>query len=137
MDNNANLNGTLVLVRPDLTIDPAEGHGKLAIVTYDRQQANEVYVNFDNGREAVYPPEFLLRLKDKNTIFSDLKANGTAMPLDRFKDLYKIGLLLDRGTNTAQWQALELAGKNPAIWDQALQPARVAEKQVLAKTYSR
>jgi hypothetical protein len=135
--NNENLNGTLVLVRPDLTIDPASRQGKVAIVTYDREQSKEVYVSFNNGREAMYPPEFLLKLKDKQTILNDLTANGRSMPLDNFKDLYKISLLLDRGTNIAQWQALEIAGNNPAIWDKALQPAKLVEKLTLDKAYTR
>lgn len=135
--NNESLNGTLVLVRPDLTVDPANGQGKVAIVTYDREQSKEVYVAFNNGKEAIYPPEFLLKLKDKNNILRDLTANGASLSLDNFKDLYKISLLLDRGTNTAHWQALEVASHNPAIWDKALQPAKTAEKQVLEKSYSR
>lgn len=135
--NNENLNGTLVLVRPDLTIDPANGQGKVAVVTYDRQQSNEIYVNFANGQEGVYPPEFLLKLKDRQDILSDLKNDGASMPLDSFKDLYKVGMLLDRGTSTAQWQALEIAGKNPAIWDKALQPARIGEKLSLEKAFTR
>ena len=135
--NNENLNGTLVLVRPDLTIDPANGQGKVAIVTYDRQQSKEVYVAFNNGKEGIYPPESLLKLKDKNTILSDITANGSTMSLDHFKDLYKISLLLDRGTSTAQWQALEIASHNPAIWDKAMQPAKTVEKQALEKAYSR
>ena len=135
--NTENLNGTLVLVRPDLTVDPANGQGKVAVVTYDREQSKEVYVAFNNGKEAIYPPEFLLKLKDRGNILRDLTANGASMPLDNFKDLYKISLLLDRGTNTARWQALEVAARNPAIWDKALQPAKTAEKQVLEKSYSR
>lgn len=135
--NNENLNGTLVLVRPDLTVDPANGQGKVAIVTYDRVQSKEIYVAFNNGKEGIYPPEFLLKLKDKKTILNDLMANGSEMPLDNFKDLYKISMLLDRGTSTAQWQALEIAGQNPAIWDKSMQPAKEAEKQTLEKTYTR
>jgi len=135
--NNESLNGTLVLVRPDLTVDPANGQGKVAIVTYDREQSKEVYVAFNNGKEAIYPPEFLLKLKDKQTILNDLMANGSAMPLDNFKDLYKVSLLLDRGTNTAHWQALEVAGHNPAIWDKALQAAKPVEKLALEKAYTR
>lgn len=135
--SNENLNGTLVLVRPDLTIDPANSQGKVAIVTYDRERSKEIYVAFNNGREGIYPPEFLLKLKDKKSILDHLTANGSTMPLDNFKDLYKISILLDRGTSTAQWQALEIAGQNPAIWDKAMQPAKEAEKQTLEKTYKR
>jgi len=135
--NNENLNGTLVLVRPDLTIDPANGQGKVAIVTYDSEQSKAIYVAFNNGKEAVYAPEFLLKLKDKKTILDDLMANGSAMPVDDFKDLYKISLLLDRGTSTAQWQALEIAGQNPAIWDKSMQPAKATEKLALDKAYTR
>ncbi|SEN02264.1 hypothetical protein SAMN05192574_102208 [Mucilaginibacter gossypiicola] len=135
--NNESLNGTLVLVRPDLTVDPANGQGKVAIVTYDRVQSKEVYVALNNGSEAVYPPEFLLKLKDKKTILNDLTANGSTMPLANFKDLYKIGLLLERGTNTAHWQSLEVAAHNPGIWDKALQPAKPVEKLGLEKAHSR
>jgi len=134
---NQSLNGTLVLVRPDLTFDPSNGQGKVAIVSYDSRQSNEIYVAFNNGREGIYPPEALVKLKDKQTILNDLTTNGSKMPLDAFKDLYKISILLDRGTNTGYWQALEIAGKNPTVWEKALQPAKPAEKQVLERSYSR
>ncbi|QXV63674.1 hypothetical protein INP83_11180 [Mucilaginibacter sp. 21P] len=133
---NGSLNGTLVLVRPDLTFDPAGGQRKVGVVNYDRPQSNEIYVAFDHGREAIYPPEALVRLKDTQTILNDLTSNGSKMPLDVFKDLYKIIMLLDRGTNTGSRQALEIAGKNPAVWERALQPAKPAEKEVLKKSYS-
>jgi len=135
--NNESLNGTLVLVRPDLTIDPNVGQGKVAIVNYESQQSNQLYVAFNNGKEAIYSTEAVLKLKDKKTILADLMANGAGMKLDDFKDLYKISLLLDRGTNLAHWQALEIAGQNPALWDKALQPAKAIEKQALEKTYTR
>lgn len=135
--NNSDLNGTLVLVRPDLTIDPANGQGKVAVVNYHSLQSNEIYVGFNNGSEAVYPQEFLLKLRSKEEILNDLKANGSSMPLENFKDLYKVGILLDRGTNSAHWQALEIAAHNPAIWDKALQPAKALEKQVLENAYAR
>jgi hypothetical protein len=134
---NESLNGTLVLVRPDLAFDPANGQGRVAIVNYYRRQSNEIYVAFNNGREASYQAEALVRLKDKQTILNDLTRNGSKMPLDAFKDLYKISILLDRGTNAGYWQALEIAGKNPAVWEKALQPAKPAEKQVLERSYGR
>ena len=64
----------------------------------------------------------------KSEIFPDLMANGSKLDLSEYKDLYKISLLQDRGRSTDIVHALEIAAKNPAIWDKSL----VAVDQLLA-----
>lgn len=124
MKTNEKLNGTLVLVHPQLENDLAGRQGKVAVVNYDRQQSNEVYVGFTDGAEAIYRPEQLLKLKSYEEIRQDLADNGPAMKPDDFGALYKIMMLQERGTAQANWSSLEIARDNPGILDRALEPAR-------------
>lgn len=135
--NQEPLHGSLVLVHPALAKDPANGLGKVAIITYDRPDTNEIYVSFTDGKEAVYHPDNLLKLKDRQQIMHSLANDGGSMPLDDFKTLYKIGILLDRGTNKAQFDALELAAVNPGVWENALSRSRPAIEQKIEHPYTR
>ncbi|MBD1395176.1 hypothetical protein [Mucilaginibacter glaciei] len=134
---NESLNGTLVMVSPDLENDPAKGQGKIALVNYESLHDNEIYVAFDNGQEAVYHPDALLRLKGKEEILAELMDNGSEIRGDDYKDLYKITMLQDRGTAKAEWQALEIAQQNPRIKNAALEPAKPGIAIELQKSYSR
>ncbi|WEA01717.1 hypothetical protein [Mucilaginibacter sp. SJ] len=135
--NQEALHGSLVLVHPALTVDPANAQGKVAVVTYDRPDTNEIYVSLMDGKEAVYHPDNLLKLKDRQQIMQTLVNDGKAMPLNDFKTLYKIGTLLDRGTNKATFDALELAAVNPGVWESALSRSRPAIEQKIATAYTR
>jgi hypothetical protein len=132
-----NLNGTLVLIRPDLENDPAKGQGKVAFIKYVPQQMEGMYVSLLNGQEAFYKPDELLRLKDKNELFRGLMDNGTSLDVNDFKALYKISLLQDKGTSTALVQALEIARDNPSVWPRALDSLAPEQNLELAKSYSR
>jgi hypothetical protein len=48
--------------------------------------------------------------------------DASAMDLKDYKDLYKVSILQDVGRSKDIWQALEIAGNNPAIWSKALTP---------------
>jgi len=135
--NQEPLHGSLVLVHPALTLDPANRQGKVAVVTYDRPDTNEIYVSFTDGKEAVYHPDNLLKLKDRQQIMQTLLNDGKSMSLNDFKALFKIGTLLDRGTNKAQFDALELAAANPGIWENALSRSRPAVAEKIEHAYTR
>lgn len=136
MKNFENLNGSLVLVRPDFPDDPARQQGKVGVVTYARE-ADDIYVSMLGGREANYSSQDLMLLKHKVDILQELNDSGTAMKLDDFKALYKIMLLQEKGTSTALVNALQLAAQNPGIWDKALVPAAPARELAVSKEYSR
>lgn len=133
---NQNLAGTLVLVKPDLENDPGPKHGHIGVLTLAFSE-KENYVKFPEGGEAYYPAEQVLMLKDKQEVFNDLTNNGSSMPLDDFKAMYKIMLLQDRGTSQALYSALAIANDNPGVQEKVLQPITPTQKQELSQTYGR
>lgn len=136
MKNFENLNGSLVLVRPDFHDDPVRQQGKVGVITYARD-ADEIYVSMLGGKEAIYSSQDLMLLKHKVDILQELNNSGTSMKLDDFKALYKVMLLQEKGTSTAIVNALQMAAEHPAIWDKALVAAMPARELEVSKTYSR
>lgn len=133
---NQTLAGTLVLVQPDLETGPAAKPGQIGVLTYARSET-ENYVKFPEGGEAFYPARQVMMLKDKKEIFDDLTSNGSSMPLDDFKAMYKIMLLQDRGTSQALYAALAIANDHPGVQEKVLDSISLNQKQELAKSYSR
>ncbi|MBS7565575.1 hypothetical protein KHS38_14270 [Mucilaginibacter sp. Bleaf8] len=133
---NESLTGSLVLVHPDFKDDPVQRQGQVGVMTYPRE-LNEMYVSFPGGGEGVYSWDTLLKLKDKQDIVRNLTSNGSAMPENDFKALYKIMLLMDRGTSLGTLSALEMARDNPSVWERALDPVRQIERLDAHKSYGR
>ena len=136
MEINGSLAGTLVLVKPDLENDPENKKGHIGVLTYARSET-ENYVRFPEGGEAYYPAGQVMMLKDKQEVFDDLTNNGSSMPLNDFKAMYKIMLLQDRGTSQALYSALAIANDHPGVQERVLDSIDPAYKQELAKTYGR
>jgi hypothetical protein len=133
---NGNLTGTLVLVRPDLENDPGQKRGHIGVLTLAISE-KENYVRFPEGGEAYFPAAQVMMLKDKQGVFNDLTNNGSSMPLDDFKAMYKIMLLQDRGTSQALYSALAIANDNPGIQEKVLESITPTPKQELSKSYGR
>jgi hypothetical protein len=133
---NQTLAGTLVLVQPDLENDTGQKKGQIGVLTYARSET-ENYVRFPEGGEAFYPAGQVMMLKDKQKVFDDLTNNGSAMPLDDFKAMYKIMLLQDRGTSQALYSALAIANDHPHVQERVLDAISQTPKQELAKSYGR
>ncbi|QEM06234.1 hypothetical protein DIU31_022935 [Mucilaginibacter rubeus] len=133
---NQTLAGTLVLVQPDMENDPDAKRGHIGVLTLTFSE-KENYVKFPEGGESYFPAEQVMMLKDKQAVFNDLTNNGSSMPLDDFKAMYKIMLLQDRGTSQALYSALAIANDNPGIQERVLEPIIPTQKQELSKTYSR
>jgi hypothetical protein len=133
---NGNLTGTLVLVQPDLENDSSAKRGHIGVLTLPFSE-NENYVRFPEGGESFFPAARVMMLKDKQEVFNDLTNNGSSMPLDDFKAMYKIMLLQDRGTSQALYSALAIANDNPGVQEKVLTSISQTPKQELAKTYTR
>jgi hypothetical protein len=116
MNERTNLHGALALVRPDLENDPVRQQGEIGIITYADEVNNEVYVIFDNGKEGVYQGEALFQFKAPEDVAASPLDNAREMELKDYKDVYKIGLLLDLGRSEDLMKALEIARDNPDIW---------------------
>ncbi|GAC1310459.1 MAG: hypothetical protein NVSMB24_27750 [Mucilaginibacter sp.] len=133
---NQNLVGTIVLVQLDLENDTGPKRGHIGVLTMSFSE-KENYVRFPEGGEAYFPAAQVMMLKDKQEVFNDLTNNGSSMPLDDFKAMYKIMLLQDRGTSQAIYSALAIANDNPGVQERVLDSINPAPKQDLAKTYAR
>jgi hypothetical protein len=134
MKNFENLNGALVLVRPDLP-DPAMQQGKVGVVTYARE-SDEIYVGFP-GAEGIYKGDDLFQLKEKNELLNELMTNGSTLAIEDYKTLYKMMLLADKGTSLARIHALELAAGRPELWDKALTTSAPAQELEVSRSYAR
>jgi hypothetical protein len=132
MNENNQLHGTLVLVRPDMEHDPVNQQGEVGVLTYVAEDQG-VFVSFRNSVEGKYDAGNLMQLKDRDQIFAERKNYGD-LEIEDYKDLYKISLLLDMGRSQDILRALEIAGKNPAVWQKTLLPVaeRMVAKQELA-----
>jgi hypothetical protein len=135
--NKESLQATLVMVHPDLKNDPLQNQGKIAVVNYDRQIGQDLYLGFLDGREGVYHPAELLKLKKKDEVMKELAENGTSMQMNDFKNLYKIMLLQDRGTPQAIHDALEIARDHRGIWDRALEAPGMNRGAELSAAFNR
>ena len=116
MNERINLHGTLALVRPDLENAPVRQQGEIGIITYADEVHNEIYVIFDSGKEGTYQGEALFQFKTPDEVGASPVDNAWEMELKDYKDVYKIGLLLDLGRSTDLMKALEIARDNPDIW---------------------
>jgi hypothetical protein len=135
--NKESLQATLVMVHPDLKNDPLQNQGRVAVVNYDRDYSQDLYLGFTNGKEGIYHPAELLKLKNKQEVIKDLTENGTSMPLSDFKDLYKIMLLQGKETPQANYDALEIARDNRGIWERALEAPGTKRNVELSAAFNR
>jgi hypothetical protein len=134
--NKENLNGTLVLVKPEPEMDTGQGKGHIGVLTYARSK-EENYVQYPEGGEAFYHADQVMMLKDKQQVFNDLTQNGSAMPVEDFKAMYKIMLLQDRGTSQALFSALAIARDHPGVQDRVLESINGEQKIGLDEAVSR
>lgn len=133
---NETITGWLVLVHPEAKNDPVEKQGHVGVLTYARD-ASENYVSFPKGGESVYLAKDLMLLKPKEEIMKELLQNGSKMPLNDFKAMYKIMMRQDMGTSSDLFNALEIARDHPGIWDKTLEAVNRSEKIELENTLSR
>lgn len=126
-----------MLIRPDLKDDPIKAQGKIGFIQYAPKSMDGLYVSLLGEQDGFYKPDELLRMKGKHEIFKDLMENGTSLDANDFKTLYKISLLQDRGTTSAEIQALELARDNPSVWPRTLESLAPKQNLELARTYGR
>jgi len=130
---HSELHGTQVLVHPYFENDTAEKQGKAGIIAYART-FNEIYVAFPDGKEGIYPLDNLMQLKNREHIFPEDKAAMKGVSVPDYKDLFTIARLQDMGRSTDIVKALEIAGKNPAIWERAIAP--VSESMARQNEYT-
>jgi hypothetical protein len=120
MNNIDELRGTLVLVHPDLTVDPAHKQGQIGMVTDIIPDVDNVFVSFGHGLQALYSSDALLALRNQREIYQDMLANATKMETPDFKALFRLTLFQQSGQKKDQQAAMELARDNAAVRNYAM-----------------
>lgn len=114
---NSELYGTLVLVHPHL-LDPEKKQGQVGIFTY-LDVGNRAFVSFLDNKEGRYATANLFQLKEREHLFASID-DPSSLSVKDYKDIYQISLLQDYGGNKGTLRALEIAAKNPSIWEKIL-----------------
>jgi hypothetical protein len=105
--------GTLALVHPDLTNDPANktGHvGKIVLADIDQ---NDFHVRFDDEKVGLYAADALLVLQKPDKIYNYLDQHSPKLIWSEYKDLFNIALIQKHGYPSQLPTAFEIAMKNP------------------------
>lgn len=121
---NDPLHGTLVLVHPDLTEDPAGMQNHVGRIEQIDLHADDVYVDFGDGKTALYAANALLVLKAPDAIFNILEASDKNRYDPGFKDSYSVAILLYHGFSSGPRAAMKLAMNSDAVRDTCMESLR-------------
>lgn len=106
------LQGTPVLVHPDLPHDPARMQNEIGLIKLAYVFSDEFLVRFANEKEGLYAADALLVLKPQSEIHQFLNDNAYELAFPDLKVLTQIDLLLHYGSGL---KALILARENPQL----------------------
>jgi hypothetical protein len=107
------LTGTLVLISPGLSDDPAGCRGQTGVVATFNLDRNEVQVGFGHGPVRAFSTHDLFILRPHNELYRDLLNQVQNLEVADFKNLMHISMLIQHDPNNSQIrQALELAASS-------------------------
>lgn len=110
------LRGTMVLIHPDLTHDPAGKSGQLGVITGYEPDNDNVFVGFGKAGQGLYGTDAVLALRDGPAILADLAEQKKYMSVDDVGTVFKIGMFEEvSSTPTNTRIALEFAKNNAAV----------------------
>ena len=131
------LTGTLVLVHPDLLIDPASKQGQIGMITGTDMQKDDFYVSFGRGEKALYSADALMVLKPAETIYTTLMTHGIDTGYEDFKTLFQINLLQQHGGPDSIKKAMGLAISNDSLRNNSLHSLEDHLKQQQSRGFER
>lgn len=106
------LTGTMVLVHPELTADPAQRQGQIGLITGIDLPNDEIQVGFGSRPLALYSTNALLVLKPHNELYRDLLTDVQQMKAQDFKTLLRISMIQENGSPRQLKDALKMAMSN-------------------------
>ena len=134
MNKHDELSGTLVLVHPQLLIDPAEKKNQIGIIASAEIENDNVIVSFGNDGQALFSADALLVLKKPGSIHFDTMQDHLKMNAQNFKDLLRVGMLANSNLTKDHRQAIEISRDNPTVL--AYSMASLEEELGLKQDYS-
>jgi hypothetical protein len=122
MHTSDELIGTLVLVHPQLTNDPAGKNGQVGIITGADLQNDDIFVRFGRSGQGVYGSDALLLLKPAQQLKELLGQNKLTLNDADYKALFQISLLQEFRESTANIKtAMSLALQNETVMGYSMQ----------------
>jgi hypothetical protein len=108
------MRGAVVLVRPDLDIDPLHKRNQVGVVCEANFDYDHIYVDFVN-KTGLFSPDALFIFLSQDEILENLKRLPAETSLETFKALCKVEAFL--GYNDVNWKfkAMQIARDHPAI----------------------
>ncbi|TSJ40931.1 hypothetical protein FO440_14435 [Mucilaginibacter corticis] len=122
MNQNDELTGTLVLVHPELSKDPAGKSGQVGIITGADLGNDTIYVGFGRNGQGLYGTDALLLLKPADQVKDLLQQHKQALSVGDYKTLFQISLLQEFRQSTANIKtAMSLALQNETVRNLSMQ----------------
>ena len=108
--------GTLVLVHPNLTNDPAGKQGQVGIITDANLQDETIEVRFGKNGKGVYGTDALLLLRPSEQLKETLEQHKHDLPENDYKALFNISLLQEFKQSTSNIKsAMSLALQSETV----------------------
>lgn len=95
MNRSDELAGTLVLVHPELTKDPAGRPGQIGVITGTDHHGDNAYVGFGKSGQLMYGLDALLVLKPSADIQRGMTENAGKLNINDHNALFRMALLQD------------------------------------------
>jgi len=114
------LTGRLVVVHPQLTIDPFFRQGQIGVIAMADLKTDTISVGFGGGPLGKYSTDALFVLKDKNELYLDIMTGVKDMDIETFKDLLDINMKQEYSDYGHTAAALELALENPKVMKRSM-----------------
>ncbi|WP_426584202.1 hypothetical protein [Mucilaginibacter sp. R-33] len=115
MKTTDDLTGTLVLVHPDLTGDPAKRQGQIGIVTGADLSNDDIFVSFGKGEQALYSTDALLVFKPAAEIYGLLMNDARNAGKEDFKALFQVNLMQQHNTSGLVRKAMDIVKDNKVV----------------------
>jgi len=127
MNQTDELTGTLVLVHPDLTKDPAGRPGEPGVITGLDQHGDNAYVSFGKSGQLMYGLDALLVPRPRAEIQETLSRHGSELSLADHTALFRIALLQDYNPSSANIKtAFSLALQSETVRKYGMQSVQEA-----------
>lgn len=124
MTENPELTGQPVLIHPRLTHDPFDKKNKIGVITSADFEIDEITVDFGNEGRALFSTDAVLVLRDPEKIRSSADDDFTLMPIWDYGEIMNIASLVESGRTDYHKYAIQLAQKDPEIFDYIMNSLR-------------
>lgn len=114
------LTGRLVVVHPELTVDPVSRQGQIGVIAMADLKSDTISVGFGGGLLGKYSTDALLVLRDKNELYQDIMTGVKEMDINTFKELLDINMKQEYSDYGHTSAALKIAIENPEVMKRSM-----------------